>query len=62
MNFALSAEEEAFRRELQAFFEKEVPSHLKLPLMFLAIDTSDKKYRMHGEKWRVSWVKGGGFL
>ena len=43
MDFGLTAEEEAFRREVQAFLDREMPSDFILSLMFSAVDTSDKR-------------------
>jgi len=52
MNFTLTTEEEAFLREVQAFLEKEMPTHLILPIMFSAVDTSDKT--IQDEFWRMA--------
>ncbi len=49
MDFAFTAEEEAFRRELRGFFEREMPAHLTLPVMFFAVDFADKKIQ---KEWR----------
>ncbi len=49
MDFAFTAEEAAFQRELRAFFDREVPSHLKLPVMFFAVDFADSKIQ---PEWR----------
>jgi alkylation response protein AidB-like acyl-CoA dehydrogenase len=49
MDFALTVEEAAFQRELRAFFQKEVPAHLQLPVMFFAVDFADKKIQ---KEWR----------
>ena len=43
MDFALTSKEEAFRREVQIFLEKEIPEDFRLSLMFPAVDTSDKR-------------------
>ncbi len=49
MDFSFTAEEEAFQKELKAFFEKEVPSYPKLPVMFFAVDLANKKIQ---KEWR----------
>lgn len=72
MDFALTSEEEAFRREVQIFLEKEIPEDFRLSLMFPAVDTSDKRIqnesremaRKLGKKgWHsITWPKKWGGL
>jgi len=56
VDFAFTTEEEAARQELQAFFENEVPPHLRWVVMVLPTDTSDKRIQT---VWREVALKLG---
>ncbi len=56
MNFAFTAEEEALCRELEAFWETEIPADLRWVLMFLPTDTSDRRIQI---LWRETALKLG---
>jgi alkylation response protein AidB-like acyl-CoA dehydrogenase len=49
MDFFFSSSEETFRRELRAFLKAETPSHLSMPVMFVAVDFADNAIQT---EWR----------